>query len=195
MEKIVRAAFDTTEKDLVALNTRHFYGSPGFVFFILVCGANFIYMALSVLKEGGGAADHFHFVQWLLLFFGLFIPASAYLRAVQAIKRRFAAEHREYEFDASGFRYRAPTAQGQVAWADVRRFAIDRRMIVLYVGQKGVSLIPARSLSGREDLAQLKNWIRQSVPSQIVRRAARNRALFYAGIAAAVIIAAALAFA
>lgn len=195
MAKTVRAQFDTTEKDLVALNTRHFYGSPGFVFFMLVCGANFLYMALSMIKEGGGAADHFHFVQWLLLAFGLFIPASSYLRAAQAIKRRFAPEHREYEFDESGFRYRTPTAQGQAAWADVRRFAIGRRMIVLYVGQKGVSLIPARSLAGSEDLAQLKSWIRQKVPSQIVRRAARNRVLLYAGIAAAVIIAAALAFA
>lgn len=195
MAKIVKAQFDTTERDLVALNTRHFYSSPGFVFFMLVCGANFIYMALAVMKEGWGAADHFHFLQWLLLAFGLFIPASSYLRAVQAIKRRFAAEQRQYEFDESGFRYRTSSAQGQVAWSDVRRFTIGRRMIVLYVGQKGVSLIPERSLSSREDLAQVKSWIRQEVNPPIVRRAARNRTLLYVGIAAAIIVAVALAFA
>ncbi|CAI6084480.1 YcxB family protein [Cohnella rhizoplanae] len=194
MARIVEAEFETTERDIVALNMRHFLGSPGFVFFMLVCGANMLYMLLTLLAEGAGAADGFHFVQWLLLGFGLFIPASTYLRAVQAVKRRFAGERRHYAFDETGFSYRTPSAQGRVDWPDVRRFAIARRMVVLYVGRKGVSLIPERSLASREDLAQVKDWVRQKVNPETARRAARNRMLLYAGIAAAVIVAVVLAF-
>ncbi|MFC3799905.1 YcxB family protein [Cohnella sp. GCM10012308] len=194
MATIVKAEFDTTEKEIVALNMRHFYASPGFVFFMLVCGSNLLYMLLAVLKEGSGAADHFHFVQWLLLAFGLFIPGSSYLRAVQAVKRRFSVEKRAYAFDEQGFSFLTPTAKGRVDWSDVRRFAITRRMIILYVGQKGVSLIPVRSLPGPDELAQLKLWIRQKANPQAVRRAARNRMLLYAGIAAAAVIAVVLAW-
>ncbi|MDI4650401.1 YcxB family protein [Cohnella hashimotonis] len=189
MAATVKAEFETTEKEIVALNMRHFYASPGFVFFMLVCGSNLLYMLLAALKEGGEAADHFHFIQWLLLAFGLFIPGSSYLRAVQAVKRRFSAEKRAYVFDEKGFSFVTPSAKGQVDWPDVRRFAITRRMIILYVGQKGVSLIPLRSLSGPDDLAQLKQWIWQKVDPQAVRRAARNRMLLYTGIAAAAIVA------